>query len=99
MSRDDLAIKGQHHTGTRAQHSAVNLGKFRNLMIRHRQTIRDFSALLVIMLVATFLAFEFDIYANQDGVTRHEETIELDEALTLGGVLCGGAPDLRPETL
>ena len=57
-------------------------------MTRHRVTLRDLSVLLAFTLVATFLAFEFDIYANQDGVTRHEQTIELDEALTLGGIVC-----------
>ena len=52
--------------------------------------IQDLSVLVAILLVATFVAFEFDIYANQDGVTKHEETVELDEALTLGGILCVG---------
>jgi len=59
-------------------------------MIRHRVTIQDLSVLFAIMLVAAFVAFEFDIYENQDSVSVREETIELDEALTLGGILCVG---------
>jgi diguanylate cyclase (GGDEF)-like protein len=59
-------------------------------MIRHRFAIRDLSLIFAVVLVLSYLAFEFDIYENQDGVTKHQETIELDEALTLGGVLCVG---------
>jgi hypothetical protein len=57
-------------------------------MTRHRTTIQDLCVLLAIMLVAAFLAFEFDIYANENSATVREQTIELDEALTLGGLLC-----------
>jgi len=58
--------------------------------VRHRVKIQDLSLLLAVLLVALYFVFEFDIYANQDGVTRHEETVELDEVLTLGGLLTGG---------
>ncbi len=59
-------------------------------MIRHRVNIQDLSIIIAIVLVAAFLAFEWDIYANQDSISRREETLELDEVLTLGVVLCSG---------
>ena len=59
-------------------------------MTRHRVTLQDLSVILAVVLVATFLAFEFDIYENQASTTVREKTIELDEALTLGGLLCSG---------
>jgi diguanylate cyclase (GGDEF)-like protein len=63
---------------------------FRSFMTRHRVTVQDLSVILAAMLVAAFLVFELDVYANQDSVTAREKTIELDEALTLGGILCFG---------
>jgi diguanylate cyclase (GGDEF)-like protein len=90
MSPEDLIITGQRHSDASAPNRAAHPGRFRTLVLRHRHIVQDATVLLIMMLVATFLAFEFDIYANQDGVTRHEETIELDEALSLGGVLCVG---------
>jgi diguanylate cyclase (GGDEF)-like protein len=59
-------------------------------MTHHRITLQDLSVILAVVLVATFLAFEFDIYANQNSATVREKTIEMDEALTLGGILCFG---------
>jgi len=59
-------------------------------VIRHRVAIKDLSLVFATVLVAMFLAFEFDVYENEDSVSRHEETIELDESLTLGGILCIG---------
>jgi len=44
---------------------------------------------MAIALVATFLTFELDIHANQDTITTHEHTIELNRALSLG-LLCVG---------
>ncbi len=69
---------------------ATSLARFRSFVMRNRLTLQDLAMILAIMLVATFLAFEFDIYANQNSVTPREKTIELDEALTLGGMLCFG---------
>ena len=57
-------------------------------MIRNRVAIKDLSVILAITLVATILAFEFDIYTTPDPVKVRERTIELDEALTVGGLLC-----------
>ena len=59
-------------------------------MIRHRIAFQDVAVIAAIVLVASFLAFEFDIYANEGLVSVREQTIELDEALTLGGILCVG---------
>lgn len=67
-----------------------NLPSFRSFIIRHRVAAKDLALILVVMLVAAYVAFEWDIYANQDSVTKREETIELDEALSLGGLLSVG---------
>jgi diguanylate cyclase (GGDEF)-like protein len=66
------------------------LAKFTSLMFRHRFAIQDLSVVLAVALVTTYLAFGLDIYANQDSVSVREKTIELDEALSLGGILCIG---------
>ena len=79
----------QPHADSTAEGRAA-IVRLRSFVMRHRVTIRDLSLLLAVMLVATYLAFEWDIYANQGSITRREETIELDEALTLGGLLCVG---------
>ncbi len=82
-------INGQHNADP-PQQDGARFAKLRSFMTRHRFAIQDLSVVFAILLVATYLAFEFDIYANQDSVTVREQTIELDEALTLGGVLCVG---------
>src|SRR5258708_22877675 len=83
-------IDDQHGTGSTADSHATRVVKLRSFMTRHRIAIQDLSVLLAIVLVAAFLAFELDIYANEDSATVREQTIELDEALTLGGILCVG---------
>jgi diguanylate cyclase (GGDEF)-like protein len=58
--------------------------------MRHRVSVLDLSILVGVLLVASFVAFEFEIYEHEDKVTVHEETIELNETLTLGGLLAVG---------
>jgi putative nucleotidyltransferase with HDIG domain len=62
----------------------------RNFIGRNRKSVQDLSFLLLLLLVGLYIAFEVDIFANQEGVTRHEQTIELDEALMLAGILVVG---------
>ena len=90
MPTKNLFIDGQRSTDATTEGRVSGLMRLRRFTARHRVTIQDLSGLFAIMVVATFLAFEFDIYKNQDGISRHEQTIELDEALTLGGLLCVG---------
>jgi diguanylate cyclase (GGDEF)-like protein len=59
-------------------------------MIRHRLSIRDGLILGAGFGVAVYIAFACDIFVNQDHVTVHQETIELDEALLLGVLLAIG---------
>ena len=59
-------------------------------MIRHRKSLKDFSILLAVILVGLYLTFEYDIFKNSDGVSVHERTVELDEALLLGGLMALG---------
>jgi diguanylate cyclase (GGDEF)-like protein len=89
MSLKNVISKGQYHVDSPAEKCSM-IVRFRSFVIRHRIAIKDLSLIFAVVLVATFLAFEFDIYENEDSITRHEETIELDESLTLGGILCIG---------
>ncbi|HVG27913.1 MAG TPA: EAL domain-containing protein [Acidobacteriaceae bacterium] len=59
-------------------------------MVRHRTSIKDFSILIAVLLVGLYLVFEYDLFRNSDGVTLHQETVELDEALLLGGIMAIG---------
>jgi hypothetical protein len=64
--------------------------RIRSFAMRHRRSIRDLTALFALALVGLFIAFEVDIFANEDKLTVHEETLELDEVLLLGGLLAVG---------
>jgi hypothetical protein len=79
-----------HVTSPSAEKPAAILPRLRSFVIRHRISIRDLFLLFAALAVATFIAFEFDIYENEGSVSRHEETVDLDEALSLGGLLCIG---------
>ena len=46
--------------------------------------------LLAVLLVGAFIAFEADIFANENGITEKQAVLELDETLLLGGVLTLG---------
>jgi diguanylate cyclase (GGDEF)-like protein len=59
-------------------------------MIRHRNSLKDISILIAVLLVGLYLTFEYDIFKNADGVSVHERTIELDEALLLGAIIALG---------
>ncbi|HVV45447.1 MAG TPA: EAL domain-containing protein [Bryobacteraceae bacterium] len=59
-------------------------------MIRHRFAIADLSIIIAVLLVVGFLAFEVDVFENEGSVSVHEETIELDEALSMGALLTVG---------
>jgi hypothetical protein len=58
----------------------------RNLFGRNRKIIEDVSLVILLLIVALLVAYEFDIYTNMDGVRRQDKTIELDEALTICGL-------------
>src|SRR6266478_4396386 len=87
MSPKSLVPEGQCPGASTGDGFGVTV---RSFVIRHRVAIKDLSLVFATVLVAMFLAFEFDVYVNEDSVSRHEETIELDESLTLGGILCIG---------
>jgi diguanylate cyclase (GGDEF)-like protein len=90
MSPRNILRHDHRDTVARIDGHATSQVRLINFVTRHRFAIRELSLILAIVLVLAYLAFEFDVYANQDSVTRYEETIELDEALTLGAVLCIG---------
>jgi diguanylate cyclase (GGDEF)-like protein len=59
-------------------------------MRRHRTKILDGSAILAVLAVALFVAFQIDIFVTEGQVSAREQMIELDEVLLLGGLLCCG---------
>jgi diguanylate cyclase (GGDEF)-like protein len=64
--------------------------RVRNFVIRYRTSLKDISVLIAVVLVGLYLAFEYDIFKNSDGVAVHQRVIELDEALLLGGIMALG---------
>ena len=68
----------------------MDRAKFWSFMRRHRTSITDLSILGICMLVGTFYAWQVDIFVNENHATLHEQTIELDEVLLLGGLLTLG---------
>jgi diguanylate cyclase (GGDEF)-like protein len=62
----------------------------RSFMVRYRTSLKDISILVAVFLVGLYLTFEYDIFKNSDGVAVHARTIELDEALLLGGIMALG---------
>src|SRR5262249_39654142 len=68
----------------------MDAARLRSFVRRHRRSISDLSIVLVGMLVATWLAYEIDVFANEDRMTIREQTLELDEVLLLGGLRAVG---------
>jgi predicted signal transduction protein with EAL and GGDEF domain len=68
----------------------MDLARLRSFMIRHRTSLKDVSILIAVFMAGLYWTFEYDIFKNSDGVSVHEHTIELDEALLLGGVMTFG---------
>ena len=68
----------------------MDLARARYFMIRHRTNIKDISVLIAVFLGGLYWVFEYDIFKNADGVSVHEKTIELDEALLLGAIMAFG---------
>ncbi len=62
----------------------------RQFYMRHRVSIHDLLILIAAMFVVAYVAFEVDIFVTEGAVSAAEETIELDEALMLGGLLAVG---------
>jgi diguanylate cyclase (GGDEF)-like protein len=65
----------------------MNLARMRSFVIRHRTNLKDASIFITVLFVGLYWTFEYDIFKNYDGVAVHERTIELDEALLLGGIM------------
>ena len=58
--------------------------------MRHRLAIRDLSLVLACTLVALYWVYAVDVFENESGIAKKEATIELDEALLVGGLLALG---------
>jgi hypothetical protein len=68
----------------------MDIPRLRSFIIRNRISLKDVSILIAVFLSGLYWTFEFDIFKNSDGVSVHEHTIELDEALLLGGIMTFG---------
>jgi diguanylate cyclase (GGDEF)-like protein len=68
----------------------MGVARAKSFMIRHKTSLKDASMLIVVFLTGLYWTFEYDIFKNSDGVSMHEHTIELDEALLLGGIMTLG---------
>jgi diguanylate cyclase (GGDEF)-like protein len=68
----------------------MDIARVRSFMIRHRASFKDVSILIAVFLSGLYWTYEYDIFKNHDGVSAHEHTIELDEALLLGGIMTLG---------
>ena len=68
----------------------MDSAQLRNFVVRHRRSIVDLSIIVAFLLIATFLAYKIDVFANEDPAVVKEATIELDEALLLVGLLVAG---------
>src|SRR5580704_1240330 len=64
--------------------------QLKRAIMRHRSTFYESLLLLTTMAVATWIAYEYDIFSNSNGVATQEHVIELDEAVALAALLCVG---------
>jgi diguanylate cyclase (GGDEF)-like protein len=80
---------GSESPHTAGKSTAPGFLALKSFTSRHRAGIQDLSLLVALLLLGLYIAFKFDVYANQEGVT-HQQTIELDEALSLGGLIAVG---------
>lgn len=58
--------------------------------MRHRVSLQDLGLLVLVLLVLSYIAFDIDVFMSEGNVTSAEQTVELDEALLLGGLLAVG---------
>jgi diguanylate cyclase (GGDEF)-like protein len=60
------------------------------LIIRHRVSLQDALILFCILAVATFFAFEVDVFSNAPGEPPRVQMLEMDEIMALATLLTGG---------
>lgn len=65
----------------------MDFGEIRSFVIRHRFSIRDLSVIVAGLAVASYIAFDVDVFLNQGSVSRQQAVVELDEAILLGALL------------
>lgn len=68
----------------------MTLASTKAFIIRHRRSIADLTLIAATVIVGLYLALEFDFFLQEGHETIQQETIELDEALLIGGVLAIG---------
>ncbi|MBS1814048.1 MAG: EAL domain-containing protein [Acidobacteria bacterium] len=68
----------------------MTLASTKAFIIRHRRSIADLTLVAATVIVGLYLAMSFDFFLQAGHETIQQETIELDEALLIGGVLAIG---------
>ncbi len=66
------------------------IARFWSFFVRHKTSVGELSILAVVMAAATYFAYHFDVFANENLATVHEQRIELDEVSMLSGILAAG---------
>src|SRR5690349_16030507 len=61
-----------------------------NILFRHRASLADLGIVLAVVLVATFVAWQTDIFITEDHETNAQKAFELNEVLLVGGILAVG---------
>jgi diguanylate cyclase (GGDEF)-like protein len=83
------SMAGVESRHTADKSTARGFSALKIFIVRHRASIQDLSLLVGLFFLGLYVAFKFDVYANREGTT-HQQIIELDEALTLGGFIAVG---------
>ena len=66
------------------------LTQAKHFVMRHRRVFQDGAILATLTIVATILAYYFDIFDNSNDISPQAKIVELDEALALLALLCMG---------
>jgi len=64
----------------------VTLIRLRNLIVRHRSSIKGLSLIVIGTLITLYCVYKVDVFTEQGGPVR-AETIELDEALSVSALV------------
>ena len=89
MKSAATSMVGSESPQTADKSKVPGLSELKNFTMRHRASIRDLALLSALLIIGFYVTFKFDVYANQEGTT-HQQIVELDEALTLGGLVAVG---------
>ena len=67
-----------------------SIRELRHAIRRHQRAVQDGLLLTALMVLATLVAYEYDVFPNALGVPTQEHVIEPDEGFALATLLCLG---------